>query len=59
MSIKATLFQRIWQFVSDESHDCVVCGTYATSYWEFYDTATGAITRRFSCAAHEQEARTD
>jgi hypothetical protein len=53
------LFQRIWQFVSDESHDCVVCGTYATSYWEFYDTATGAITRRFSCAAHEQEARTD
>jgi hypothetical protein len=58
MSLKATLYQRYWTGVPGESHRCEVCGTFATSYWELFDTDTGTITRRFSCAAHEQEART-
>lgn len=57
MSIKATLYQRFWVSVAGESHECELCGTFATSYWEFFDTETGTITRQFSCSAHEQEVR--
>lgn len=57
MSIKATLYQRYWLAVLNEHHDCQVCGAFATSYWEFFDTETGTISRRFSCSVHEQEVR--